>query len=92
MEGRHFKQRYRELVREELNLKGGKLVDATFWHVVRLLASGVWSGARGQMGPTLLFYLCIKSRQGKKGRRVRLYVQVEVEVAGWPVVAVEVSQ
>jgi hypothetical protein len=92
VEGCHFKQRYHELVREELELKGRKLVDATFWHVVRLLASGVCSGARGPMGTNLVFYLCITSRQGKNGRRVRLYVQVEVEVAGWLVVAVEVSE
>ncbi len=33
---------------------------STFWHVVRLLASVVWSGAKDQMG-TLLFYLYIIS-------------------------------
>ena len=60
---------------------------------MRPLASAVWSAAREQMG-TLLFYLFITSRQGKKGRCVRLYVQMEVEAAGWLslVVAVEVSE
>jgi hypothetical protein len=69
VEGCHFKQRYREFVGEELDLKGGKLVDL----LARCEAAGVCrlerrQGANGH--PPLLFVHNITTRKEGKMRKV----------------------